>query len=33
MASSSGSAMVTPMPFRTARRDTCFFEMYIFVLY
>ena len=29
IASSNGSAMVTPMPFRTARRDTCFFEMYM----
>jgi hypothetical protein len=26
-ASSSGSATVTPIPYRTARRDRCFFEM------
>ena len=33
IASSSGSAMVTPTPFRTARRETCFFEIYMCVLY
>ena len=29
IASSSGNATVTPMPFRTVRRDMCFFVMYI----
>src|SRR3954468_2823814 len=29
MASRSGRATVAPIPLRTARRDTCFFEMYI----
>ncbi len=29
IASRNGSAAVTPMPFKMARREMCFFEMYM----